>query len=98
MKTTIDLPSDLVRAFKLRAARNGRKLNTTAVAIFRAQLEQREETRRAPKSTLKTLPLLKARPLSKARVKRMSARQMSDFIKEAEQETEIERHEKAFGH
>jgi hypothetical protein len=98
MKSTIDLPPDLVRAFKLHVAHHGLKMNTTAVAMLRAQLQRREETRSARKSVPKRLPLLKVRPLATARVRRMSAQQMSDFIKEAELEIDTARHEKAFGH
>jgi plasmid stability protein len=38
MKTTLDLPDDLVRQLKLRAVRDGRKLKDAAADIFRAGL------------------------------------------------------------
>ena len=38
MKTTLDLPSDLVREMKLRAAHEGRKLRDVATEIFRRGL------------------------------------------------------------
>jgi plasmid stability protein len=38
MKTTIDLPEPLVRAMKLRAAQEGRKLKDVATEIFRLGL------------------------------------------------------------
>ena len=40
MKTTLDLPSDLVREMKLQAAREGRKLRDVATEIFRRGLSQ----------------------------------------------------------
>lgn len=98
MKTTIDLPADLVRAFKLYAVHHGLKLNTTAVAILRAKLELPEKTLRAKKPLPKTLPLLRVRPLTAPRVQPMSAQAMSDFIKKADLEADTERHEKPVGH
>jgi plasmid stability protein len=44
MKTTIDLPEDLVRQLKLRAIREGRKLKDTAAAVVRAGLAVKEVT------------------------------------------------------
>lgn len=38
MKTTLDLPVDLIRAMKLRAAHEGRKLRDVATEIFRRGL------------------------------------------------------------
>lgn len=40
MKTTLDLPGDLVREMKLRAAHEGRKLRDVATEIFRRGLSQ----------------------------------------------------------
>lgn len=40
MKTTLDLPSDLIREMKLRAAHEGRKLRDVATEIFRRGLVQ----------------------------------------------------------
>lgn len=96
MKTTIDLPAELVRAFKLHAVHRGLKLNPTAVAILRATLE--EKTPRAQKSLPKTLPLMPVRPLTAPLIKPMSAQGMSDFIKQADMDADTEHYEKAFGH
>ncbi len=96
MKTTVDLPADLVRAFKLHAVHHGLKLNTTAIAILRAQLEQK--TPQARKSLPKTMPLIPARPLTAPRIKPMAAQTMSNFVKQADMDTDTERYEKAFGH
>ncbi len=40
VKTTLDLPADLVREMKLRAAHEGRKLRDVATEIFRRGLMQ----------------------------------------------------------
>jgi plasmid stability protein len=40
VKTTLDLPSDLIREMKLRAAHEGRKLRDVATEIFRRGLAQ----------------------------------------------------------
>jgi plasmid stability protein len=40
VKTTLDLPADLVREMKLRAAHEGRKLRDVATEIFRRGLAQ----------------------------------------------------------
>jgi hypothetical protein len=96
MKTTIDLHDELVRAFKLHAARRSLKLNATAVAILRSQLGAKKN--RAEKSLPKTLPLMPARPLPTPRVKPMSAQAMSDYIKQADLDAEKEGYEKASGH
>jgi len=40
MKTTLDLPEDLVREMKLRAVHEGRKLRDVATEIFRRGLAQ----------------------------------------------------------
>ena len=96
MKTTIDLPAELVRAFKLHAAHRGLKLNTTAVAILRAALEGKTPVARKP--VPKTLPLMPVRPLTAPHLNPMSAQAMSDFIKQADLDADTERYEKAFGH
>lgn len=96
MKTTVDMPDELVRAFKLHAAQRGRKLNATVVAILRIQLE--ETAPRARRPLPKTLPLMPVRLLKTPAPKPMSAQAMSDFIKQAELDAATERYEKAFGH
>ncbi len=65
MKTTIDLPEDLVREMKFRAVREGRKLRDVAEEVFRRGLA-------APVTTAKTgdrqrvqLPLIPAQVAAK---------------------------------
>lgn len=60
MKTTLDLPADLIREMKLRAAREGRKLRDVATEIFRRGLSQPSLQRESPQRRVK-LPLIKCR-------------------------------------
>ena len=47
MKTTLDLPNDLVREMKLRAVHEGRKLKDVATETIRRGLAQPEPPSRA---------------------------------------------------
>lgn len=60
MKTTLDLPADLVREMKLRAAHEGRKLRDVATEIFRRGLSQPSSHSEAPKHRVK-LPLIECK-------------------------------------
>ena len=57
MKTTLDLPADLIREMKLRAAHEGRKLRDVATEIFRRGLSQPSPQGAAPRQRVK-LPLI----------------------------------------
>lgn len=57
MKTTLDLPDDLMRAVKVRAAQNNRKLKDTVAELLRAGLDQERESVGAPRHRVK-LPLI----------------------------------------
>jgi len=57
MKTTLDLPSDLVREMKMRAAHEGRKLRDVATEIFRRGLSLQSQTPSISKSRVQ-LPLI----------------------------------------
>lgn len=57
MKTTLDLPADLIREMKLRAAHEGRKLRDVATEIFRRGLSQPSPQSEAPRHRVK-LPLI----------------------------------------
>lgn len=75
MKTTLDLPPDLIREMKLRAAGEGRKLRDVATEIFRrglaVQLNQSPPARRRVK-----LPLVKC----KAASTEMTAEKVADVL------------------
>lgn len=96
MKTTINLPVEVVRGLKLHAVRHGRKMRETALEVLRAGTASVSNTR--PILKLKTLPRIKARRIKSAGVNRISAQEMSDWVKQADLQGETDRYEKAFGH
>ena len=60
MKTTLDLPNDLVREIKLRALNDGQKLNDTVTNLLRKGLRERS-SRRVSKPSRVKLPLVHCR-------------------------------------
>jgi hypothetical protein len=60
MKTTLDLPGDLVREIKLRAVNEGGKLKDTIADLLRKGLRQRPAKNNAKPSRVK-LPLVHCR-------------------------------------
>lgn len=98
MKTTLDLPDDLVRQLASRAAEGGKTPEELAADLLSVGLSAGSEA--APGAVLvpKRLPRIKARPAVPANVKQMSGQESADWIKDLEQQHEIERYEKAFGH
>jgi hypothetical protein len=74
MKTTIDLPEDLVREMKFRAVREGRKLREVAEEVFRrglaapATLGRPGDRRRVKLPIVSTLPGAKPFNLSGERL------------------------------
>lgn len=62
MKTTIDLPADLVREIKIQAVRDGRKLKDAVTEMLRASLNARTSKARSTKGAKKiSLPTIKCR-------------------------------------
>ncbi len=61
MKTTLDLPVDLVREMKLRAAREGRKLKDVATEVVRRGLAN-SGSGEAPVVHRVKVPLVECRP------------------------------------
>ncbi len=61
MKTTLDLPDDLMRAIKVRAAQGDRKLKDLVAELLRAGLVQLESGH-APVQHRVQLPLVVCRP------------------------------------
>ncbi len=60
MKTTFDLPEDLVREMKFRAVREGRKLREIAEEVFRRGLAARPANSNPSKRQRVKLPLIPA--------------------------------------
>ena len=99
MKTTIDLPEDLVREMKLRAVHEGRRLKEVAADLIRDSLSPRQDSGRGVASAVaKSLPLIKSRPAPPGETSKMTAQEMCEWIKEADLQLEIERYEENPGH
>lgn len=60
MKTTVDLPGDLVREIKLQAVREGRKLKDTMTELLRKGMRA-GSSKAAAKSSRVKLPLIQCR-------------------------------------
>jgi plasmid stability protein len=75
MKTTLDLPPDLIREMKLRAAGEGRKLRDVATEIFRRGLAV-QSTQSPPARRRVKLPLVKCKVASPE----MTAEQVADVL------------------
>jgi len=80
MKTTLDLPNDLVREIKLKAVHEGRKLKDAMADLLRAGLAARgakaegKSTRRATR-----LPLVKCRHAATPATE-MTAQRVADVL------------------
>ena len=88
MKTTLDLPSDLVREIKLRAVNEGRKLKDTMTDLLRKGLGTRASRKGAKLSRVK-LPLIQCR---------RSAKLTPDQVAAALLKQETEWHHEVAGH
>ncbi len=99
MRTTLDLPDELVRRLELRAAHDGRTPEQVATDLLAAGLPPNGAPAPASAEVVpKRLPLIKARPAPPADVKAMSGQAWADWLKDVELQQEVERYEKAFGH
>jgi hypothetical protein len=89
MKTTLDLPPDLVRRMKLRAVHEGRKLKDVAAEVFRLGLAKPETTvKRATRERI-TLPLIQCAPDAPA--SRMSVEEIIALEHESQTREDLER-------
>ena len=99
MRTTLDLPEELVRRLEQRAAHDGRTPEQLAADLLAAGLSPEATSSNGAAGVVpKHLPLIKARPASPGDVKNMSAQAWADWLKDVEQQNEVERYEKALGH
>ena len=62
MKTTLDIPDDLLRATKMQAVQAGRKFKDVAAEIFRRGLSRPPPAASRPVRQRVKLPLIKAEP------------------------------------
>jgi plasmid stability protein len=65
MKTTIDLPEDLVREMKFRAVREGRKLRDVAEEVFRRGLAAPASPSKPSERRRVKLPIIPSQPGAK---------------------------------
>jgi plasmid stability protein len=91
MKTTLDLPNELVREMKLRAAHEGRKIKDVVASLLVSGLAAESAKRKATparKGTLK-LPLFKCAKNAPAR--RMSVEQLLALEQATQTQEDLER-------
>ena len=76
-----------------------REINVEVAELLRKGLNPiGDEQRESDRVVAKHLPLIKARPLPPADTPSLTAQQWCDWLKDLEQQQEVERYEKAFGH
>ncbi len=85
MKTTLDLPDDLLRAMKMQAVQEGRKFKDVAAEIFRRGLPQPPPAASRPARHRVKLPLIKAEP--GARPFELTGERIHDLEMESEMES-----------
>ena len=83
MKTTFDLPEDLVREMKFRAVREGRKLRDVAEEVFRKGLAAAPPPLSSGKRNRVSLPIIPAPP--NAPSFELSGERLLELESEAEQ-------------
>jgi len=83
MKTTIDLPEDLVREMKFRAVREGRKLREVAEEVFRRGLAAPAIPGRPGERHRVALPIVPSSPGAKPF--HLSGERLLELEREAEQ-------------
>jgi plasmid stability protein len=89
MKTTLDLPPDLVRKMKLRAVHQGRKLKDVAAEVFRRGLDQPETAAKPATRHRITLPLIQC--ALDAPASRLSAEEIIALEQESQTRDNLER-------
>lgn len=91
MKTTLDLPNELVREMKLRAAHEGRKIKDVVASLLVSGLaaeSAKKEAAPARKGTLK-LPLFPC--AKKAPARRMNIKQLLALEQASQTQEDLER-------
>ena len=95
MKTTIDLPPDLVKAMKLRAVHEGRKLKDVAADLLKRGLAAPETTTHPkiakPKIEILTNGLPVVRCPANAPAKRMTANELLALEQESLAQDDLQR-------
>ena len=89
MKTTLDLPEDLLRAMKMQAVQEGRKFKDVAAEIFRRGLRQPAPSASRPTRHRVKLPLIQC--AADAPASRMSAEELIALEQESQTQEDLER-------
>jgi len=85
VKTTFDLPDDLVRAMKMRAVQEGRKFKDVATEVFRRGLAQPAMAANSGGGQRVKLPLIQCRHAAASQAK-LSPDQVADVLLKQELE------------
>ncbi len=99
MKTSVNLPKDLMRRVKRQADHTGCTMDQAMAALLIAGLDlglTDVSASSAPVS--KRLPLIKTRALHLTEAKALTSQEFCELIKDVEQQDEVERQERATGH
>lgn len=91
MKTTIDLPADLVKQMKLRAVNEGRKLKDVASEVFRRGMERSEGLACKGERREIKLPLFESGSKAPAPASKMSTRELLELEQQTQMEEDLKR-------
>jgi len=91
MKTTIDLPAELVKQMKLRAVNEGRKLKDVASEVFRRGMERSEGSAFKGERKEIKLPLFDSGSDAPAPAGKMSTRELLDLEQRTHTEEDLKR-------
>jgi plasmid stability protein len=101
MRTTLNIDDHLYREVKVRAAREGRTVThlvETALRKFLQGASSGIDESGAENPGGKPFPTIKTRPLQAKRHSALSIDEIGAQVKEAEADSDIERHKKTFRH
>ena len=98
MRTTLDLPDELLQRLQRRAQHDGRTPEQVAADLLAAGLPPEAAPAQSVAIVPKHLPLIKARPAEPADAKKLTTQEFCHWLKDLDLQMEVERYEKAFGH
>ena len=93
MKTTVDLPEELIRRAKAEAALSGRKLRELVAESLRLRLGMKQEAKPAAGTPVPLLRNFDELPIIKGRPGAPKLKVTPERIHELEMEAELKRHE-----
>ncbi len=98
MRTTLDLPDDLLREAKIRAVREGRKLKDVMAASLSAYLYPAKQFEKETVLTAAKLPVINTRPIEGLTLSSSSVEETCKLIEKTEIRDDLEDYERVFGH